>query len=559
MTGDIVEVACGIYYEHSIMMKSGVILRSATGAAECVTIDAQRQGRILDCINLDSQTSILGLTLSHGLAPEGSFPTNNGGGVRCYNCTLSFKNCDFIDNSAQIGGALGIWESAVLLDRCRFTLNIAADQAWAAGGAIWCRLSSPVLQHCFFTSNYAFSIDTPGDGGAIFSESSSLTAEDCTLLANFAGAGAGGMYSYNRDQPVLTRCHFEGNSANFGGGMYLEESEARLDECAFHANTALAGGAIYMGRWSTPELNHCVFVGNAADQWGGGAIDCWLSSPALWRCRFRGNAASGGGGGMRCADTGNPRLEECSFFENQTPGQGGGLWCQHTGNLQIISCTFAGNSATRGGGIACEEDGLVSLRQTILAFSPLGEGVSAIQEGTIALACCDIYGNEGGDWVFPIASQLGIRGNFSADPLFCEELNPDEPLTLAIESPCTADNNPLCGLVGAFPAGCAITGIQALVQAPGEGCRLHRCFPNPFNPVVTIMFEIPGSEHVRLSIHTSDGRLVDSLIDETLHAGRHTVRWNGQDSRNRPIPSGLYLYRLQAGESVKTGTMLCVR
>ncbi len=53
-----------------------------------------------------------------------------------------------------------------------------------------------------------------------------------------------------------------------------------------------------------------------------------------------------------------------------------------------------------------------------------------------------------------------MNGNFSADPLFCGDLNPDEPYTLHTESPCAPENNPECGLIGAWGVACGLTAIE---------------------------------------------------------------------------------------------------
>jgi len=72
------------------------------------------------------------------------------------------------------------------------------------------------------------------------------------------------------------------------------------------------------------------------------------------------------------------------------------------------------------------------------------------------LMCCDLYGNVGGDWTGYIADQLGLDGNFSADPLFCDTASGD--LTLEECSPCLPGSHPdgySCGgVIGAFGAGC---------------------------------------------------------------------------------------------------------
>jgi hypothetical protein len=89
---------------------------------------------------------------------------------------------------------------------------------------------------------------------------------------------------------------------------------------------------------------------------------------------------------------------------------------------------------------------------TIIAYCPSGE---AIRCAAATLTCCDVYGNAGGDYVGCIADQLGINGNFSACPSFCDAGGGD--FTLCDESPCLPGNHPDgsdCGLIGAWGEGC---------------------------------------------------------------------------------------------------------
>ncbi len=77
---------------------------------------------------------------------------------------------------------------------------------------------------------------------------------------------------------------------------------------------------------------------------------------------------------------------------------------------------------------------------------------------------------------------------------------------------------------------------------------LGRNYPNPFNPSTSISFALPQQENVRLEIYGLDGRLVTVLINETLSAGNHEVTWTGRDNSGRQVASGMYFYRLRAGE-----------
>jgi hypothetical protein len=88
---------------------------------------------------------------------------------------------------------------------------------------------------------------------------------------------------------------------------------------------------------------------------------------------------------------------------------------------------------------------------------------------------------------------------------------------------------------------------------------LSQNFPNPFNPVTNIGFGIQESGHVSLRIYDAAGRLVTTLVDESRPAGRYTTEWNGQNTDGSSAASGVYFYRLRAGEFEETRKMILLR
>jgi hypothetical protein len=64
--------------------------------------------------------------------------------------------------------------------------------------------------------------------------------------------------------------------------------------------------------------------------------------------------------------------------------------------------------------------------------------------------------------------------------------------------------------------------------------------PNPFNPTVTIPFTVARSASCRLRIYDTAGRLVTTLRDGLVGAGEHRVTWDGRDTSQRPVASGVY-------------------
>ena len=97
-------------------------------------------------------------------------------------------------------------------------------------------------------------------------------------------------------------------------------------------------------------------------------------------------------------------------------------------------------------------------------------------------------------------------------------------------------------------------------SAPARAALLQN-WPNPFNPVTTIGYSVPGSkpERVTLRIFTASGRLVRTLVSRPVEPGYHEARWDGKDDHGRDSASAVYLYRAEIGHSSFTRKMALLR
>ena len=89
--------------------------------------------------------------------------------------------------------------------------------------------------------------------------------------------------------------------------------------------------------------------------------------------------------------------------------------------------------------------------------------------------------------------------------------------------------------------------------------ELKQNYPNPFNPTTKIAFTIPTAQKVSLKIYDAQGRLVQTLLDEPIVAGRHEVEWNGLNQHNAAASSGVYFYLLQNGGFREMKKMILLR
>ena len=100
----------------------------------------------------------------------------------------------------------------------------------------------------------------------------------------------------------------------------------------------------------------------------------------------------------------------------------------------------------------------------------------------------------------------------------------------------------------------AATSLSEVNESIPETYALRENFPNPFNPSTEILFDLPEVAMVSLTVHDVLGREVARLVEKELPAGWHRARF---DAGN--LSSGVYLYRIQAGDFQDTGRMILLK
>jgi len=95
--------------------------------------------------------------------------------------------------------------------------------------------------------------------------------------------------------------------------------------------------------------------------------------------------------------------------------------------------------------------------------------------------------------------------------------------------------------------------VNLAVLDVGDGDKLPVRFalgastPNPFSRSMSLGFDLPRAERVRLEVFDLTGRRVHTLVSEFVAAGRHQSGWEGADERGQRLPAGIYLIRMKAG------------
>jgi len=103
------------------------------------------------------------------------------------------------------------------------------------------------------------------------------------------------------------------------------------------------------------------------------------------------------------------------------------------------------------------------------------------------------------------------------------------------------------------------TVVSVLEKLPDKKNFSLKNYPNPFNPKTTIQFDLHRNSHVTLTIYNVLGHKVKTLINGEKTAGSYTIRWDGKDDKGLKVSSGIYFYRIEAGDFVHVKKMILSR
>jgi Secretion system C-terminal sorting domain len=100
----------------------------------------------------------------------------------------------------------------------------------------------------------------------------------------------------------------------------------------------------------------------------------------------------------------------------------------------------------------------------------------------------------------------------------------------------------------------SLTSKLSLDNSIPKDFELYQNFPNPFNPVTMIKFDIPRNELVRLSVYDVTGKEIEKLINTDLTPGEYSYQFNASN-----YSSGVYFYRLETGDFAETRKMVILK
>jgi hypothetical protein len=278
--GDTVLVAAGYYAEPMLSTSQGssmLVMKPGTaligeGGMYGTTLDANGQGRVLFCDDIDSSCIISGFRITGGASNLGF-----GGGILCWGASPIIKLNWIVDNQARSGAGIAALSDASPTIRQNIIENnfiVGGDGGGVAGsgGGILCHLGGVAqIEENVILGNSA---DHVG-GGIFIYVNSAATVVDNWIEGNTAANQGGGLQS-NLANITVTQNVFVGNSATWGGGASLAESSiAHLLSNTFFGNISANGAGISVGS-CIPTIERNIVAQNE-----GSGIRCNNPDPVL--------------------------------------------------------------------------------------------------------------------------------------------------------------------------------------------------------------------------------------------------------------------------------------
>jgi hypothetical protein len=344
-----------VYISKSVAIKGGYTLaftEPPDPEANLTTLDAQGQGRVL-YITGDISSTIEGLRITGGDAGGlsgglwyGIETGDDGGGVYIISATVTLGNDRVFGNTAEEGGGMFLSQADVTLSHNSIFSNTAST--WDGGGLdLW--YSDVLLSDNIIAANSA-----ADSGGGLGLDNSDARLRGNSVVSNTAGVG-GGLRS-NFGEAILSDNTVSANAAEYDGGLFLQTFSATLvgNIVAFDMATGTtatpnprSGGGLFLLD-GPATLSSNTFIANVADY--GGGLYLWDSNAKLEGNTVISNAAELCGGGLHL-ESSPASLEGNTIVSNTVRWYGGGL-CLSFSSAELNNNTFTGNSAYSGG-VAC--------------------------------------------------------------------------------------------------------------------------------------------------------------------------------------------------------------
>ena len=520
LASDTVLVAHGTYYEHIIWPSTDSINLISEAGAEQTIIDGSNDGRVISIttgVSLD--TEIRGFTIQHGYVPS----PDSGAGILC--------GC----SSPTI------------------TENIITENNSFKGGGVYCYSANPLIRDNQIINNQAYY------GAGIGLRFADPVIEGNTISENHAPSGHGwaaGIDCYDAS-PVIIGNTISYNSCHFNGAaIYCTRSHATIQFNNILYNTAIWEFALTGGimTYESPDLriNFNNIVGNNYGVCNNNSGDSLNAEYNWW-----GDPSGPGGDGPGTGDGVYDPVDYIPWLQEQAPPL-------PVASLPDISYGSPGDTISIPIMVSelIIEFGIVSAEFDLTYNSDILTGIDVDPSGTLLSGTdwtCE-YNVVGDTFSVVMAGSDTLAGSgILINLLFV--VSPDAQL---------GQESPLHFVEFIFNEGIlAVTTQDGIFIVTSVGVEesasisnmfaLNQNYPNPFSSSTTISFSLchRGTENTEIKIYNIKGQLLKTLLPLTnYHSPITCVVWDGKDENGKQLSSGIYLYRITAGDF--TDTKKCV-
>jgi len=367
--------------------------------------------------------------------------------------------------------------------------------------------------------------------------------------------------------------------SDIGGGICCVNSSPTIDNNFITEN---GGGGIGCKGSSSPIIKNNVIDGNDASFGAGISCDT-SSSPQIINNIIKNNQAvpfpggdgCGGGIAILCNSqiiiNGNTIANNISYSVTDN-GFGAGIYCENTSPL-IINNEIIGNNGyigfyTYGGGIFCKNSSPMIIRNIIVNNSSLSGAIHCNYYSSPIIDSCIIINNNSDGVYSDFGSNPEIYYNDIYNNTGFGVMNMDSTVLVIAGSNWWGDNSgpyhPILNLNGLGDEVSDNVDFEPwLIKVVNEiedgiiqasDYSLYQNYPNPFNPNTKIKYSMPKLSYVAIKVFDILGNEIETLVNEEKPNGIYEVDFNAKN-----LPSGVYFYRLQAGDFIETKKMVLLR
>ncbi|MCK4639966.1 MAG: T9SS type A sorting domain-containing protein [Candidatus Marinimicrobia bacterium] len=446
--------------------------------------------------------------------------------------------------------------------------------ATQSGGGMHLNSATLTLKNCTISGNNA-----DGFGGGICNDSGTLTMTNCTVSGNTAGEYGGGICNYGGTL-TMTNCTVSGNtnSSIGGGGLFTHNGPATITNCTFANNEATItnGGGIYFHSGNLYIKNTIIANNNSS-----GTADYHYTGGTLkdngYNIVETTNVGAGSNGFTN--NTNNDIVGAGTYNLSTTLKENNTTNGTYTLKTTSVSAAInAGSNSGANNGVdppAQDQRGANRNGATDIGAYEYYDDDGSLPVELTSFTATSGHGQVTLKWTTESEIEnLGFNIYRSTNPnveflMLNDELIPgagnsssrheyeyvDKNLTNGVtywyklEDVDYSGNTEFHGPVSATP----------MQKAAPREFRLYPNYPNPFNPLTTISYDLPEEGYVELTVYNMRGEKVTTLMQGKQEAGSYQMNWDGTDRKGEIVSSGIYFLRIVSENFYKTNKMIFIR